>query len=161
MIIYNLNWFISKSWIDWIISSIYFLGQIPYWDYSDELLKIEEVLRTDPYIRNDSIAFWYTKFHEDCCVQEVQYCLDDMDIWGSMTCSDELGFKRRLFKFLEHNPIYVMDMRFNIDLKEISEEIAFDRYYDGNLVLDNGFFSVSIIKVEFRVLWFPLKSSKF
>ena len=58
-----------------------------------------------------------------------------MDIWGSMTCSDELGFKRRLFKFLEHNPIYVMDMRFNIDLKEISEEIAFDRYYDGNLVV--------------------------
>merc|ERR1712029_932319 len=79
-----------------------YVGQIPYWDYS------EEVLRTDPYIRNDSIAFWYTKFHEDCCVQEVQYCLDDMDIWGSMTCSDELGFKRRLFKFLEHNPIYVM-----------------------------------------------------
>ena len=99
------------------------------------MLRIEEVLRTDPYIRNDSIAFWYTKFHEDCCVQEVQYCLDDMDIWGSMTCSDELGFKRRLFKFLEHNPIYVMDMRFNIDLKEISEEIAFDRYYDGNLVM--------------------------
>ena len=135
-IVYDLNWSITKSWLHWTISSIYFFfsGQIPYWDYSDELLKIEEVLRTDPYIRNDSIAFWYTKFHEDCCVQEVQYCLDDMDIWGSMTCSDELGFKRRLFKFLEHNPIYVMDMRFNIDLKEISEEIAFDRYYDGNLV---------------------------
>ena len=128
-----------------------FLGQIPYWDYSDELLKIEEVLRTDPYIRNDSIAFWYTKFHEDCCVQEVQYCLDDMDIWGSMTCSDELGFKRRLFKFLEHNPIYVMDMRFNIDLKEISEEIAFDRYYDGNSVflIKLMVFLVSITEVEF------------
>ena len=40
------------------------------------MLEIEKVLRNNSYIRHDSIAFWFTKFYEDCCGEEDEaYCI--------------------------------------------------------------------------------------
>ena len=82
------------------------------------MLKIEEVLRNNTYIRNDSIEFWFSHFYKDCCGSSVTYCDDYLDWYGEHNCYDEIGFKRRLFMFLQENPFYAVDMKFNISLGE-------------------------------------------
>ena len=36
--------------------------------------------------------------------------------YGEHNCYDEIGFKRRLLMFLQENPFYAVDMKFNITL---------------------------------------------
>ena len=103
------------------------------------MLQIEQTLRENPYIRKDSIDFWFSEFHQDCCIknQTKEYCEDKLDFWGlwgkdELTCFDELGFKRKLFLFLNKNPKYVIDMRFNFTTIDLDQDKAFDHYYDGD-----------------------------
>ena len=97
------------------------------------MLKIEEVLRNNTYIRNDSIEFWFSHFYKDCCGSSVTYCDDYLDWYGEHNCYDEIGFKRRLFMFLQENPFYAVDMKFNISLGEKKvqkiREITFQKKY--------------------------------
>ena len=44
----------------------------------------------------------------------------------------ELVFKRKVLLFLKENKNYFYDMRFNISLENLSEEEAFDHYYNGD-----------------------------
>ena len=105
----------------------YFVGRIPYWEKADELLELEDTLRDNQYIRNESVQFWYSKFHDDCCGEDVlKYCEDPLDwkiisFWGDLSCKSELGFKRKLLLFLQKNPYHIVDMRFNISLNDLGE----------------------------------------
>ena len=63
--------------------------------------------------------------------QSIINLLDIWGIWGS-TCYNELGFKRKLFLFIQENPSYILDMRFNINFKNLSEDEAYEYYYEGN-----------------------------
>ena len=38
-------------------------------------------------------------------------------------CTSEIGFKRRLLLFLQENPFWYQDMRFNISLEDIEDEM--------------------------------------
>ena len=106
-----------------------YIGNIPYWHYADEMLKIDQILRNDSYIRPDSVEFWYPTFHQDCCVEDQQYCIDLLD-QNQTSCQDEIGFKRRLLRFLdlEKNQIYGGDINFNIS----KEDMGFENYQKGN-----------------------------
>ena len=106
-----------------------YIGNIPYWHYADEMLKIGQILRNDSYIRPDSVEFWYPTFHQDCCVEDQQYCIDLLD-QNQTSCQDEIGFKRRLLRFLdlEKNQIYGGDINFNIS----KEDMGFENYQKGN-----------------------------
>merc|ERR1719492_520378 len=69
-----------------------YIGRIPYWEKADELLELEDTLRDNQYIRNESVQFWYSKFHDDCCGEDVlKYCEDPLDwkiisFWGDLSC---------------------------------------------------------------------------
>ena len=34
------------------------IGRIPYWEKANELLELEDTLRDNQYIRNESVQFW-------------------------------------------------------------------------------------------------------
>ena len=103
------------------------IGRIPYWEKGEELLELEDTLRNNQYIRNESVQFWYSKFHDVCCGENVlKYCEDPLDwkiisFWGDLSCKSELGFKRKLLLFLQKNPYHIVDMRFNISLNDLGE----------------------------------------
>lgn len=97
------------------------------------MFQLEKVLTSSQYIRQDSVEFWYSKFHAECCgVNSKSYCLDYFDWASELTCNDELGFKRKLMLFLREHPFYAQDMRFNITLEGLDEETAMDYYIEGN-----------------------------
>ena len=66
------------------------LGQIPYWNMSEEMFAIEKVLNSSQYISNDSIQFWYQKFYKDCCrMNNVKdYCIDMMNYFSGSDCTE-------------------------------------------------------------------------
>jgi hypothetical protein len=115
-----------------------YIGRIPYWEKANELLELEDTLRDNQYIRNESVQFWYSKFHDDCCGEDVlKYCEDPLDwkiisFWDDLSCKSELGFKRKLLLFLQKNPYHIVDMRFNISLNDLDKDKLFDLYYEGN-----------------------------
>ena len=101
-----------------------YIGQVNYTNANAKLLQIENVLKSSPYVRSDSIQYWYPKFYRDCClIEPADYCIDYFDIFSEYNCTHEIGFKRRLLLFLQHNPFWYQDMRFNISLEDIEDEM--------------------------------------
>ena len=101
-----------------------YIGQVNYSASADKLLNIEHVLKDSPYVRTDSIQYWYPRFHKDCCMYDsAYYCIDFLDIFGEYNCTHEVGFKRRLLMFLKENPFYYQDMRFNVSLEDFEDEM--------------------------------------
>ena len=47
----------------------------------------------------------------------------------------ELVFLRKVLLFLKENKNYFYDMRFNISLEDLSEDEAFDHYYNGDFAI--------------------------
>ena len=104
-----------------------YVGDIPYWNYTNQVLEIGQILRTDIYVRNDSVEFWFQNFYNDCCVEyEKDFCKDLMN--ESSTCQDELGFKRRILRYLGKYPHFGGDIHFNISSDELNQE----SYIKGN-----------------------------
>ena len=68
---------------------IIFAGDIPFWEYSEELAQIEQVLNLSQYINSDSIQFWHPVFYNACCgINPELYCLDAYDWNGEQTCEE-------------------------------------------------------------------------
>ena len=66
-----------------------FTGDIPFWEFSEELGQIERVLNSSQYINSDSIQFWFPEFKAQCCGENPDYyCLDQFDWNGEYTCAD-------------------------------------------------------------------------
>ena len=90
-----------------------YVGDISYWKYTNQVLEIGQILSTDIYVRNDSVEFWFQNFYNDCCVEyEEDFCKDLVN--ESSTCHDELGFKRRIIRYLGKYPHIGGDIHFNI-----------------------------------------------
>ena len=47
------------------------IGDIEYWKFDDELQSIQEVISSNPTIRNNSFNYWYTSFHDNCCSSKI------------------------------------------------------------------------------------------
>lgn len=124
-------------------STMFATGQIPYWNSSQEMFAMEKVLNSSQYISKDSLQFWYPKFYQDCCVATKDYCVDPTGLWADSKCSQELGFKRKLLLFLKENQYFYHDLRFNVSFEAMSEERAFDHFY-------NGDFTVTASRAKFQ-----------
>lgn len=123
-----------------------YIGHVPYWNHSVELLQVEKVLESNQYINQESIQYWYNHFHDDCCgsSDKVKYfCLDMMDFKGKLTCLDELGFKRRLLLFLQENQYYIPDFRFNVTLEDLTDDEMYDLY-------EKGSFTITATRAKFQ-----------
>lgn len=95
------------------------------------MLAMEKVLNSSQYINQDSVQFWYSDFHSQCCGNDPEdFCLDLLDFEGKLTCSDELGFKRRILLLIQEYQFYIPDFRFNVSLDEIDD--IYELYETGN-----------------------------
>ena len=114
-----------------------YVGQIPYWNMSQEMFQIENVLNSSQYIKSDSIQFWYPQFYNDCCIPNPEkYCkIPGSEFFGDADCAEELGFKQKLLLFLKENQFYFHDLRFNISFETIDEDSAMDHFFNGDFEL--------------------------
>ena len=71
------------------------------------LSKVEQVLRSSPYINTDSIQFWHTDFYKECCGENPdEYCFDLYDYDGKDTCENGMKIMAGFFCFkLPLNPL--------------------------------------------------------
>ena len=65
------------------------IGEVPFWEFPEQLDEIEQVLRSSPYINTDSIQFWHTDFYKECCGENPdEYCFDLYDYDGKDKCEN-------------------------------------------------------------------------
>ena len=68
---------------------LFFAGDIPFWEFPQQMDQIEHVLRSSQYINNDSIQFWHADFQMKCCGKNPDlFCLDEFDFEAKYTCED-------------------------------------------------------------------------
>ena len=71
MIIYNSHLNKPKSQFIIITALCYLLaGNIEYWKFDNQLEEVHDVISANPSIRNNSLNYWYTPFHDSCCREE-------------------------------------------------------------------------------------------
>ena len=46
-------------------------GNIEYWKFDVQLKEVQDVISENPSIRNNSLNYWYTPFHDSCCREET------------------------------------------------------------------------------------------
>ena len=50
------------------------IGDIEYWNFDEELKKLEDEISSNPSVRSNSFNYWYTPFHENCCNETESDC---------------------------------------------------------------------------------------
>ena len=55
-------------------SIFYFIGDIEYWKFDEQLKNLTDEISNNPSVRNNSLNYWYTPFQLNCCSDPSSDC---------------------------------------------------------------------------------------
>jgi len=110
-----------------------YIGDIEYWKFDEQLMKLQDEISNNPSVRNDSLNYWYTPFQLNCCSDPTS------------DCGTENGFKYKLGNFLASTSI--KDSCANGALYLNNMKLEYENYPDD---LKSGNFNISATRATFQ-----------